>query len=69
VEIYFSIVQRKLLTPNDYDDLAVLARTLNQFERHWNEVAKPFEWNFTREDLAQLMDRLAVHEPRLRLAA
>jgi hypothetical protein len=43
VEIYFSSVQRKVLTPNDYDDLAVLARTLDQFERHWNEVAKPFE--------------------------
>ena len=58
-----------MLTPNDYEDLAVLARTLNQFEHHWNEVAEPFEWSFTRHDLAELMDRLAPHEPELRLAA
>jgi hypothetical protein len=54
---------------NDYDDLAALARTLNEFERGWNEVAEPFEWNFTRDDLAKLIDRLAAHEPQLRLAA
>jgi hypothetical protein len=69
VEIFFSILQRKVLTPNDYDDLAALARTLNEFERRWNEVAEPFEWNFTRDDLAKLIDRLAAHEPQLRLAA
>ena len=68
-EIFFSIVQRKLLEPNDYPDLAVLARTLNHFEHHWNEVAQPFEWNFTRHDLATLIERLALHEPQLRLAA
>ena len=69
MEIYFSIVQRKVLTPNDFDDLVVLARTLNEFERHWNEVAEPFEWNFTRANLAELMERLAAREPQLRLAA
>jgi hypothetical protein len=68
-EIFFSIVQRKLLEPNDYPDLAALARTLNHFEHHWNEVAQPFEWNFTRHDLATLIERLAAHEPQLRLAA
>jgi len=69
IEIYFSIVQRKLLEPNDLDDLAQLARTLNEFERHWNEIAEPFAWNFTRHDLAALMERLSIHEPELRLAA
>lgn len=69
METYFSIIERKALTPNDYDDVAALARTLDQFERRWNEVAKPFERNSTSEDLAQLMDRLAVGEPKLRLAA
>jgi len=47
----------------------VLARTLNEFERRRNEVAEPFEWDLTRGDLAKLMDRLAAHEPQLRLAA
>src|SRR6266404_9798919 len=34
IEIYYSIVQRKLLEPNDFDNLAELARTLNAFEHH-----------------------------------
>jgi hypothetical protein len=69
IEIYFSIVQRKVLEPNDFEDVPAVARTLNQFERHWNEVAEPFDWNFTRDDLAALMERLSAHEPQLRLAA
>ena len=69
VEIFFSILQRKVLDPNDFADLAVLARTLNEFEHHWNEAAEPFDWNFTRDNLAELMQRLTAHEPQLRLAA
>ena len=69
LEIYFSIVQRKLLEPNDFDNLAELARTLNAFERHWNQIAEPFTWNFTRHDLATLIERLTAHEPQLQLAA
>jgi DDE superfamily endonuclease len=69
VEIFFSIVQRKVLTPNDFDDLAVLAHTLNEFEHHWNTVAEPFEWSSARDDLAALLDRLRAPEPQLRLAA
>ena len=69
IEIYYSIVQRKVLEPNDFDNLAELARTPNAFEQHWNEIAEPFEWRFTRADLAQLIDRLATHEPQLELAA
>ena len=69
IEIYFSIVQRKVLEPNNFANLAELARTLNAFEQHWNEIAEPFEWRFTRDDLAALMERLALHEPQLRLAA
>ena len=68
-EIYFSIVQRKVLTPNDFDDLAAVARRLNDFERHYNAVAEPFEWRFTRADLETLLARLAEREPRPRLAA
>jgi len=69
IEIYFSIVQRKVLEPNDFDDLAEVARALNVFERRWNEIAEPFEWNFTRDHLAKLIERLTAHEPQLRLAA
>jgi hypothetical protein len=69
IEIYFSIVQRKVLSPNDLESTAEVARTLNAFEHRWNEVAEPFEWNFTRERLAELMQRLGRREPQLRLAA
>jgi hypothetical protein len=58
-----------VLEPNDYESLDALARTLNQFERYWNGGAERFEWSFTRDDLGELMDRLAAHEPGLRLAA
>ena len=69
IEIYFSIVQRKLLQPNDFHDLAILAHTLNDFQHHYNEIAEPFDWRFTRADLAALIARLARHEPCLQLAA
>jgi hypothetical protein len=69
VEIYFSIIQRKLLKPNAFEDLGLLARTLNQFEHRWNEVAEPFDWNFTREGLTDLLARLPEREPTLKLAA
>ncbi len=69
VEIYFPIVQRKLLEPNDFANLAELARTLNAFEDHWNEITEPFDWRFTRDDLAALITRLTTHEPQLQLAA
>ena len=42
IEIYFSIVQRKVLEPNDFQDVPEVARTLNAFEHHWNEIAEPF---------------------------
>jgi hypothetical protein len=71
VEIYHSILQRKLLDPNDFPDTATLARALNDFERHYNQIAQPFAWNFTRADLIALMDRLdeRAQPPSLALAA
>jgi len=58
IEIYFSIIQRKVLTPNDFPNLEVLADRLQRFERHYEAIAKPFEWKFTRADLTQLLQRL-----------
>jgi hypothetical protein len=72
VEIYHSIIQRKLLDPNDFEDTATLARALNEFERRYNEIAQPFDWNFTRQDLAELLQRLdqrPARDPPLALAA
>jgi DDE superfamily endonuclease len=69
IEIVFSIIQRKLLQPNDFDSTARLAWALNEFERFYNEIAEPFAWNFTSSDLAELLARLATRKPALHLAA
>jgi hypothetical protein len=70
IEIYFSIVQRKVLTPNDFDSLAAVARRLNQFEHLYNEIAEPFGWKFTRDDLNTWLERLAERQAtQLTLAA
>ena len=61
IEIYFSILQRKVLTPNDFPDLAAVADRLERFERHYETIAKPFEWKFTRDDLTELLQRLGPH--------
>ena len=59
IEIYFSIVQRKVLTPNDFTDLTEVETRLLGFERRYEQTATPFEWRFTRSDLAKLLERLA----------
>ena len=59
VEIYFSVIQRKVLTPNDFADLAEVESRLLAFERRYEQTAAPFEWKFTRGDLAKMMKRLA----------
>jgi DDE superfamily endonuclease len=59
VEIYNSIIQRKVLTPNDFTDLADIEHRLAAFERRYEQTAAPFEWKFTRHDLALLLKKLA----------
>jgi hypothetical protein len=60
VEIYFSIVQRKVLTPNDFHSLAHLERALLDFQDHYEQIAKPFAWRFTRKDLEDLVRKLVA---------
>ncbi len=57
IEIYFSIVQRKVLAPNDFSGLDALAQRLLEFQYYWEATAKPFQWNFTRQDLANLLSK------------
>ncbi len=57
-EIYFSVTQRKLLTPNDFPDLDTLEQQPLNFGRRYEQIAAPFEWKFTRDDLDRLLDRL-----------
>ena len=69
VEVYFSVVQRKALTPNDFQSLAELEDRLLGFQEHYQQIAKPFEWKFTRRDLRRLLSKLESDEPQRRLAA
>lgn len=69
IEIYFSILQRKALTPNDFADLDALAARIAAFEQHYRPIAQPFEWTFTRAKLEALLTRLADRTRHLRPAA
>jgi hypothetical protein len=57
-EIYFSVVQRKVISPNDFADLDTLEQHLLAFGRRYEQIATPFEWKFTRADLDQLLNRV-----------
>ena len=61
-EIYFSIVQRKVVNPNDFTDLEQIRDRLGAFEQRYNALAKPFDWTFGRDDLAKLLSRLNQHQ-------
>ncbi len=65
IEVYFSIVQRKLLTPNDFPTLAALQNHLMRFQRRYQQSAKPFEWTFTRSDLDILLEKIKQKSYRL----
>jgi len=69
IELYFSIVQRKALTPTDFSSLAALQECLLAVSDHYRRVAQPFAWTFTRRDLERVLARIAADEPQLALAA
>ena len=60
IEIYFSVVQRKVLTPNDFANLKEVEARLLGFQSRYEQYAKPFEWKFTRDDLKRLLVKLAA---------
>jgi transposase len=60
IEIYFSVIRRKLLIPDDFPDLHTLAGQIMAFEARYNTTAKPFDWRFTRTDLNRLLTKLAA---------
>jgi len=69
VEVYFSIIQRKVLTPGDFATLSDLKNRLLQFQTYYEAAAKPFQWKFTRRDLAKLLSKLKAHGESLAKAA
>ena len=63
VEIYFSLVQRKVLTPNDCANLQELELRLRLYEELSNRQPRPFSWRFTKHHLFRLLQRLAIKRP------
>jgi hypothetical protein len=55
IEIYFSIVQRKVLTPNDFHDLDAVEARILEFQELYQQHATPFQWKFTRDDLKRIL--------------
>lgn len=61
VEVYFSIIQRKVLTPNDFPNLSAIRLRLALYEELTNRQPKPFAWKFTRQDLTDWLKRASPH--------
>jgi len=57
VEIYFSVLQRKVLTPNYFESLEELEARILGFQAIYEKAARPFEWKFTREDLRKMLSK------------
>jgi transposase len=63
VEIVFSIVQKKVISPSNFTSTNQLAATLLAFIDRYNQTARPFNWKFTAADLTRLVQRLSTrHE-------
>jgi len=58
IEIWFSVLQRKLLQPNDFESLQALLKAIDSFVRYYNRTAKPIHWTYTFEKLEQ---KLGAH--------
>jgi len=62
VEIFFSIIQKKVVSPNDFPSLEKLSETLLAFVDRYNQTAEPFHWKYTAADLKDLLRRISEHE-------
>jgi transposase len=64
IEVVFSVIQRKVIKPADFADLAALQDRLERFEERYNATARPFDWRFTSSDLTAMLERVDAHRPR-----
>ena len=65
VEIYFSIIQRKVLTPNDFPDLEAVRLRLALYEELSNQNPTPFQWKFDRTKLTTLLAKIEARQSLL----
>jgi transposase len=62
IEVVFSIIQKKVLTPSDFPGTGTLSHALHAFVHRYNRTAGPFNWKFTADDLTALLRRISQHE-------
>jgi transposase len=62
IEIFFSVIQKKVVSPNDFPSLEKLSETLLAFIDRYNRTAEPFNWKYTADDLKDLLHRIREHE-------
>ena len=62
IEIVFSVIQKKVLTPGDFPGLGTLSYALHAFVNRCNRTARPFNWKFTADDLTALLRRISQRE-------
>jgi hypothetical protein len=70
VELVFSVLQRKVLTPNDFLHLEALETAIYEFQTIYNRIAKPFKWKYTKDDLKRTLSKIrpqtgTTDQPRL----
>jgi len=58
IQIWFSILQRKLLQPNHFVSVAALEQAIAAFIARYNQTAKPIMWTYTVEKLER---KLGMH--------
>jgi transposase len=61
VEIFFSVIQKKVISPNDFPSLEALSGTLLAFVGRYNRTARPFSWKYTADDLRNLLRHISEH--------
>jgi transposase len=62
IEIFFSVIQKKVVSPNHFPSLENLSETLLAFIDRYNRTAEPFNWKYTADDLKDLLHRIREHE-------
>ena len=64
-------MQRKVLTPNDFNNLGQVPERLLAFQGRYESIAQPFRWEFTRQDLAEVLRKIDTNaaDATLRCAA
>lgn len=58
IELYFSILERKALTPRDFSDANQMSTRILSFELQFSAQARPFNWHYSTTDMLNRMKSL-----------